>query len=200
MCVMTMAYEFISNIFVLIAPIFKFRYGLANTYFTDPVSMFVIIPFLQLMNDDATKEIIFDENWYQGVKFILGLYVPSSTESIRQVQVIRNRRRPNSNQNQCQTIQNNSETSQMNTQSLANNSSLQKSNEFALQRHKSLPDIASDSKSIPAKNNKHLKRSISCFSQFSILKESVTTIQVQTTESELQKVFTKYSYKRRNHK
>ena len=84
---MTMMYEFICNLFVVFSPVLKYKYGWPNTYFIDPVSMFVIIPFLQLMNDDETKEIIFDENWFQAVKFILGIYVPSSVE--------RNEQRPN---------------------------------------------------------------------------------------------------------
>ena len=78
MCCMTIVYEFISTLFVLMTPVLKYRYGWTNTYFTDPVSLFVIIPFLQLMNDDDTKEIIFNENWFQAIKYILGIYNPSS--------------------------------------------------------------------------------------------------------------------------
>ena len=78
MCTMTIVYEFISTLFVLMTPVLKYRYGWTNTYSTDPVSLFVIIPFLQLMNDDDTKEIIFDENWLQAIKYILGMYIPSS--------------------------------------------------------------------------------------------------------------------------
>ena len=78
MCSMTIVYEFISTLFVLMTPVLKYRYGWTNTYFTDPVCLFVIIPFLQLMNDDDTKDIIFNENWFQAIKYILGIYIPSS--------------------------------------------------------------------------------------------------------------------------
>ena len=61
MCVFGWAYELISNTFVLIAPILTFRFGLQNTYFVDPITMFVIIPFLYLFNDDDTKAIIYDD-------------------------------------------------------------------------------------------------------------------------------------------
>ena len=75
MCILGWIYELVSNIFVIMSPMVKSQYGVPNTYFTDPVSMFVIIPFLYLFNDDDTKEIIYEENWLQGIRFVLGVHV-----------------------------------------------------------------------------------------------------------------------------
>ena len=35
---------------------------------------FVIIPIVFLMNDEETKGIIAEENWYQGIRHMLGIY------------------------------------------------------------------------------------------------------------------------------
>ena len=36
--------------------------------------MFVIIPSVYLMNDQATKNIISEEGWYQGLRHMLGIH------------------------------------------------------------------------------------------------------------------------------
>ena len=38
--------------------------------------MYILIPFLHLLNDEETNGIITDENWYQGMRNLLGIYVP----------------------------------------------------------------------------------------------------------------------------
>ena len=35
--------------------------------------MFVLFPFLHLMNDEDTKTVITEENYYQGIRHMLGL-------------------------------------------------------------------------------------------------------------------------------
>ena len=42
----------------------------------DCTIMYILIPFLHLLNDEETNGIITDENWYQGMKNLLGIYVP----------------------------------------------------------------------------------------------------------------------------
>ena len=39
--------------------------------------MFVISPLVYLMNDEETKDIIANQNWYQGLKYMLGLRTES---------------------------------------------------------------------------------------------------------------------------
>ena len=188
MCIMTMIYEFISNIFVLIAPVLKFRYGLPNTYFIDPISMFVIIPFLQLMNDEDTKEIIFDENWFQAIKYILGIYIPSSGESDGQFPNNRIRRNKRSYQNDDKTINSPLNVSQRDDPSPSQNSFTFQKNGLELKSYSSLPNIPKDVV-VNSKNVKTLQRSNSCFGRFSSAIETQPYIQVESNPSDLQKLF-----------
>ena len=45
-----------------------------NLHYPDVILMFVVIPFVHLMNDEDTKTIIAEENWYQGLRHMLGVY------------------------------------------------------------------------------------------------------------------------------
>ena len=76
MCFMGWLHELLDNIFIAITPILKYKYGFTNTYFCDVVMMFLVIPFLQILNDDDTKEIIYQESWLHGIKFMFGMYKP----------------------------------------------------------------------------------------------------------------------------
>jgi hypothetical protein len=66
-------YELLSICSIVITP-FLHRHGIPNLHFIDAIVMFLVIPFLHLMNDEDTKVIIFKENWYQGIRHILGIY------------------------------------------------------------------------------------------------------------------------------
>ena len=197
MCIMTMIYEFISNIFVLIAPVLKFQYGLPNTYFIDPISMFVIIPFLQLMNDEDTKEIIFDENWFQAIKYILGLYNPSSEESNGKFPNNRTRRNERSSQNDDKTGNSPSNVSQRGGPEDKRFPSFQK-NGLELKSYLSLPNITSDVIE-KTTNVKTLKRSNSCFGKFSTAIETQPCIQEKANPSDLQKLFSRHFIQKTNY-
>ena len=80
MCFWGWLYEVVSNILLISAPILKYRYSIHNTYFADIVLIFIIIPFLHLLNDEDTKEIIYDEGLYQAIGYMLGIYVPMTGE------------------------------------------------------------------------------------------------------------------------
>ena len=73
MCFMAWLYELISIGSALISPLLN-KYGFHNIHFIDAIVMFLVIPFLHLMNDEDTKGIICEENWYQGVRNMLGIY------------------------------------------------------------------------------------------------------------------------------
>ena len=47
--------------------------GILNVYYPDAMLMFVVIPFVHLTNDEETKTIIAEENWYQGLRYMLGI-------------------------------------------------------------------------------------------------------------------------------
>ena len=76
MCFWGWLYELLSYIVLIIRPILKHKYGFSNTYFWDIVMWFVVIPFLHILNDDDTKEIISQESWLHGLKFMFGIYKP----------------------------------------------------------------------------------------------------------------------------
>ena len=74
-------YELISVVSAVMTP-YLHKLGIHNIHFIDAIVMFLVIPFLHLMNDEDTKTIICEENWYQGIRYMLGIYkgkVPQST-------------------------------------------------------------------------------------------------------------------------
>ena len=77
MCFAAWLYEVLDLVFIItIGSTLKYKYGFTNTYFCDVVMMFVVIPFLQILNDDDTKDIIYQESWLHGLKFMFGMYTP----------------------------------------------------------------------------------------------------------------------------
>ena len=180
MCIMTMMYEFICTLFVMISPVLKYKYGWKNTSFTDPVCMFVIIPFLLLMNDDDTKEIIFDENWFQAVKFVLGIYVPPSIENIESRFNRQNTRNKAVNQNEARNINRPLAVFGRHDRLPTNSLSTQRSDRLKLRSSTSLPNITSALK-LSSVKQKDLRRSNSYSSKFSKFIETQSSIEGTTT-------------------
>ena len=50
------------------------EFKIPNIHFPDVILIFVVIPFVHLLNNEDTKSIIFEEGWIQGIKFVVGLY------------------------------------------------------------------------------------------------------------------------------
>jgi hypothetical protein len=73
MCFIGWLYELLSIGSAIITPIFN-KHGIHNIHVIDAIIMFVVIPFLHLMNDEETKAIIVEENWYEGIRHMLGIY------------------------------------------------------------------------------------------------------------------------------
>ena len=71
-CFMGWVYESTGNLFTIFTP-FLHKLGMHRLHFPDAIMMFVLIPFLHLMNDEDTKTVITMENYYQGVRHMLGL-------------------------------------------------------------------------------------------------------------------------------
>ena len=57
---------------------FLHSFGLDSIHYIDCIIMTVMIPMAYLMNDEETKGIIVEENWYQGLRYMLGKYKPSN--------------------------------------------------------------------------------------------------------------------------
>ena len=49
------------------------EFSIPNIHFPDVILMFVVIPFIHLLNDEDTKHIIFSHGWIQGIKYVLGI-------------------------------------------------------------------------------------------------------------------------------
>lgn len=67
-------YELIAILSFALTPKLHEKIGIPNISLVDAILLSIVIPFLHLMNDDDTKGIIFEENWFQGIKYVLGLY------------------------------------------------------------------------------------------------------------------------------
>ena len=74
MCYMNWLYELCATLAASLTHILH-HFGVPNRYFVDAILMFVVIPFVHLMNDEETKGIISEESWYQGFRYALGIYV-----------------------------------------------------------------------------------------------------------------------------
>ena len=72
MCYMNWLYEFCATLVAILTPQLH-RFGVPNLYFPDATLMFVVIPFVHLMNDEETKGIITEEGWYHGLMYVLGI-------------------------------------------------------------------------------------------------------------------------------
>ena len=98
MCFMGWLYELISIASLLLTPV-MINNGVPNIYYADAIMMFVVIPVVHLMNDEETKQIIYERNWYQGFRHMLGLYrepeVKRSTQPVSPTKSSINRITPN---------------------------------------------------------------------------------------------------------
>ena len=73
MCLWGWIYDFITLFWQIFSTILRDNYNIPNIYMPDAILSFIMIPFLHLMNDEETKLIIFSENWFEGMKYVLGL-------------------------------------------------------------------------------------------------------------------------------
>ena len=73
MCFMGWLCELISIASLLLTPV-MIDNKVPNIYYADAIIMFFVIPVVHLMNDEETKQIIYERNWYQGFRHMLGVY------------------------------------------------------------------------------------------------------------------------------
>ena len=60
--------------FAIFGPISSNRARLTYIHYLDCICMSVIIPLVHLLNNEETKGVIATENWYQGLRHILGIH------------------------------------------------------------------------------------------------------------------------------
>ena len=65
-------FESTGNVITILAPLLH-SVGIHCRHYPDVIMMFVLIPFAHIMNDEDTKTVISEENWYQGLKHMLGI-------------------------------------------------------------------------------------------------------------------------------
>ena len=76
MCFMGCIYEILAMVAALLSALLGSQiqeFNIPNIHFPDVILMFVVIPFIHLLNDEDTKGIIFDQGWIQGIKYVLGI-------------------------------------------------------------------------------------------------------------------------------
>ena len=65
------AIELIGALVVVITPML-YDLGFLNVYYINVILLFLLIPFLHLMNNEDTKGIISEFSWYQGMRHLMG--------------------------------------------------------------------------------------------------------------------------------
>ena len=64
--------ELVGTAMTLLTPTLN-NIGLTNLYYPDAIIMFVLIPFLHIINEDETKGVIAENGWYEGLRHIFGI-------------------------------------------------------------------------------------------------------------------------------
>ena len=70
-CIITWLVEF-SSTFSFVAYTSLKSFGYRKLHYPDCILTFLIIPLVYLINDEETRGVIAEENWYQGFRYILG--------------------------------------------------------------------------------------------------------------------------------
>ena len=76
MCFMGCIYEILASVAALLSALLGSQiqeFSIPNIHFPDVILMFVVIPFVHLLNDEDTKHIIFAHGWIQGIKYVLAM-------------------------------------------------------------------------------------------------------------------------------
>jgi hypothetical protein len=76
-------YELLAIAAALLTPI-RHNFGIPNIHWIDAIVMSVAIPLCHLMNHEETKGIISEENWYEGLRHMLGIYTEKPPQNLPQ--------------------------------------------------------------------------------------------------------------------
>ena len=69
-CFVSWLLEFAGVLLTLLTPLLR-GLGFHYLYYFDAVLMFIVIPFIHLMNDEDTKTIITENGWLQGIQHMI---------------------------------------------------------------------------------------------------------------------------------
>ena len=73
MCIISWLIEIFGSLCHVLYILLMNHVGNFGIQYIEAITMFIVIPFVHLMNDEETKGIIADEGLYAGLKFMLGL-------------------------------------------------------------------------------------------------------------------------------
>ena len=71
-CIITWLVEFFST-FSFVAYTSLKTFGYRKLHYPDCIITFLIIPAVYVINDEETRGVIADENWYRGFRHMLGI-------------------------------------------------------------------------------------------------------------------------------
>ena len=71
-CFMGWLMEIMGSIMVTISPML-YDLGFLNVYYINVIMSFLIIPIMHLINNEETKGIVSESNWFNGLRHLLGL-------------------------------------------------------------------------------------------------------------------------------
>ena len=77
MCVVASIVEIMAVVTAILSAVLGAQlqdFSIPNIHFPDVIVTSIIIPFIYLLNDDSEKEVIFQRGWYQGFRYVLGIY------------------------------------------------------------------------------------------------------------------------------
>ena len=65
--------ELVGTVMTLFTPVLR-SYEFHNLYYPDAIVIFVLVPFIHIMNKEEIKEIVMDRGWFQGLTHLLGQF------------------------------------------------------------------------------------------------------------------------------
>ena len=79
-CFMGWVIELIGGVVAAITPLL-YDLGFLNVYYLNVILLFVLTPFMHLMNDEETKGIVSESNWLNGLRHLLGFRQADSQQN-----------------------------------------------------------------------------------------------------------------------
>ena len=73
MCIISWLIEIFGSLCHVLYILLMNHVGNLGIQYIEAITMFIVIPFVHLMNDEETKGIIADEGLYAGFKYMLGI-------------------------------------------------------------------------------------------------------------------------------
>ena len=64
--------ELFGSVMSSLTPKLLFESGFSHMYYFDSLIMFVIIPFVYLVNDEEVKGVIYEKGWHKGLMHMVG--------------------------------------------------------------------------------------------------------------------------------